>query len=1135
MEKSNYIFNIAVFVFYFLIKNTFVPVDTEGGYKDLRNLKDLVNLSISQKVDFNSQIKPILSDRCFKCHGPDKSKVEAGLQLTNFEGATALLKSGKRAVVPFKPDESELVKRITTTDLHDMMPSPKSNLTLNDTEKKLLIQWIEQGAVYDEHWAFIVPFKREIPILDNKTLAKNAIDHFIIQKLTENGLSLNEQATKETLIRRLSLDLIGLPPTVEEVRDFVKNDAPDAYESLVDRLLDSPHFGERMALDWLDVARYADSHGYQDDGWRNAYPYRDWVIRAFNQNLPYNQFVTWQLAGDLLPNPTRDQLIATCFNRNHQQTQEGGVVDEEYRMEYVTDRVNTFGKAFLGLTTECARCHTHKYDPITHSEYYQMSAFFNSNHEMGIIPYSGEASPALMLITEGGQKSLDSLRTLMRPYLARTQISDQYKADLKKWLSSPDPKGETGRTKNSTNYGRLVYFDFEPSPDSLLYDAVDPPSKKELEKRAKAVEEAKKDSTKKISPPYKYVGFLNRDTFSGTRAAVFTGDKDRYPEITEGVTGRGLRFRGEAGVQFGKALDFEKNQAFSVSLWVKLLKEGETGMIFGKTNGEFEGHRGYLCYLNKDRTLSFRINHVYPANGIDLQTIDKLPLNEWMNLAMVYDGSSKSNGLQIFINGQTPQYKVVADHLERSILKTSAPSTPNWSIAPFRLGIEFRETMEHIEMDELQVWRRQLAPIEVRQIFDNQPIISSLISKKRKTPDEQKQLLTYYLLSGQNRVFNENRDSLTALRGKETAIMTAQEEVMIMQELAEPRTTYRLNRGAYDAPAEVVTMGTPVKILAFDTTKYLKNRLGLAQWLLDEKNPLFARVAVNRYWQMLFGKGLVETQEDFGNQGAMPSHPALLDWLAIDFREKNWNTKAFLKQIIMSATYRQSSTPTAAAKEKDFGNTWYSHYPAHRLSAELVRDNALAASGLLVKKIGGASVFPYQPAGIWEALATRNATVYHQNHGDSLYRRSLYTIWKRSAPPPAMLNFDATDRAYCAVRRQKTASPLQALVLMNDPQFVEAARILAEKAMGSTPSVSARLIYCFQALTSRLPRDLELIELEKLFDKQHLYFQQNPEKAADLLAVGEYERNRNLDAAEVSAYTVVASMLMNFDEFVVIR
>ncbi|MFM7090831.1 MAG: DUF1553 domain-containing protein [Bacteroidota bacterium] len=1097
------------------------------------------NTAYSRKIDFNQQIKPILSDRCFKCHGPDKSKVDAELQLTSFEAATALLPSGKRAIVPFNTKESELVRRIMSEDPHELMPSPKSNLQLTAEEKKLLIQWIAEGAVYQDHWAFIPPFRYPSPLIINKNWVKTPIDDYILQKLEEKGLKPNDEATKEVIIRRLTFDLTGLPPSVEEVQTFIRDASPNAYERLVDRLLASPHFGERMALEWLDVARYADSHGYQDDGMRNTYPYRDWVIRAFNQNLSYDKFTTWQLAGDLLPNPTLDQLIATCFNRNHQQSQEGGVVPEEYRVEYVSDRVATFGKAFLGLTTECAKCHTHKYDPIDHKDYYGLFAFFNQNNESGIVPYNGEASPTELLPTPAAQKKLDSLRSLMEPHLKAIKMTDPYKEDLEKWLLKIN---QSDFSSVREPIGRVLYLNFEKIDTTLIGDMITPPTKAELERRAKELEKSKSDSTIKIKPPGKFSGFLNMEKGDSTVKAVrFSGDKDKFPVLVAGKKGQGISFRGEAGIEAGKALSYDRFQPFSVSIWVKLNKQGEEGPIFNKANSEEEGFRGWACKLNKNGTLSFQFAHVLPDNAIDFVTIDTLKVGEWTHIALTYDGSSKASGIRFWLNGKIPKYKLLVDNLQKSLV--FARFNVIRGTRNFTLGSNSPRTLQYMDMDELEIYKRTLSELEVMALYQEQPdLISQVIRNKTRSDKEQEQLLSYFLLRGYQSDVKRSQDSLISLRSQENYIATNEEELMIMTDRSEYRKTFILDRGAYDAPTKIeVTPNTIPKIFPFDEDKYPKNRLGLAQWLLDEKNPLFARVAVNRFWQMLFGKGLVLTQEDFGNQGSFPTHLELLDYLALNFREKNWDVKAFLKEIVLSATYRQSSYTSVMAKEVDVSNDLYSRYPAHRLPAELVRDNALAASGLLVPQIGGPSVHPYQPEGLWEALATRNATRYIQNHGDSLYRRSLYTIWKRSSPPPSMLNFDATDRSYCAVRRQKTASPLQALVLMNDPQFVEAARILAEKmqripkAYGNISTESDRLMYCFQALTSRQPRKEELRILTELYENQRTYFKENEEKAIALLQVGEFERDKQLDPAITAAYTIVASTIMNFDEFLVIR
>jgi len=671
---------------------------------------------------------------------------------------------------------------------------------------------------------------------------------------------------------------------------------------------------------------------------------------------------------------------------------------------------------------------------------------------------------------------------------------------------------------------------------------ITPPTKAELERRAKELEKSKSDSTIKIKPPGKFSGFLNMEKGDSTVKAVrFSGDKDKFPVLVAGKKGQGISFRGEAGIEAGKALSYDRFQPFSVSIWVKLNKQGEEGPIFNKANSEEEGFRGWACKLNKNGTLSFQFAHVLPDNAIDFVTIDTLKVGEWTHIVLTYDGSSKASGIRFWLNGKIPKYKLLVDNLQKSLV--FARFNVIRGTRNFTLGSNSPRTMQHMDMDELEIYKRTLSELEVMALYQDQPdLISQVIRNKTRSDQEQEQLLSYFLLRGYQSDVKRSQDSLISLRSQENYIATNEEEVMIMTDRSEYRKTFILDRGAYDAPTKIeVAPNTIPKIFPFDEDKYPKNRLGLAQWLLDEKNPLFARVAVNRFWQMLFGKGLVLTQEDFGNQGSFPTHLELLDYLALNFREKNWDVKAFLKEIVLSATYRQSSYTSVMAKEVDVSNDLYSRYPAHRLPAELVRDNALAASGLLVPQIGGPSVHPYQPEGLWEALATRNATRYIQNHGDSLYRRSLYTIWKRSSPPPSMLNFDATDRSYCAVRRQKTASPLQALVLMNDPQFVEAARILAEKmqripkAYGNISTESDRLMYCFQALTSRQPRKEELRILTELYENQRTYFKENEEKAIALLQVGEFERDKQLDPAITAAYTIVASTIMNFDEFLVIR
>lgn len=1118
---------------------------------DIRAIAD----KLPEKVDFNLHIKPLLSDRCFKCHGPDKNQVKAGLRLDTPERAYAVLtakdshRKADYALVAGSLDKSEVFHRIISDDPEYMMPAPNANLKLTLEEKALLIRWIEQGAEYKKHWSLIAPTKSVVPKVTQAPWVKNPIDYFTLAKMEEKGLKPNAEANKEQLLRRVSFDLTGLPPSPKEVDDFLADKSSNAYEKVVNRLLASPQYGERMAADWLDVARYADSHGYQDDGMRNVWPYRDWVIRAFNQNLRYSHFISWQLAGDLLTNPngkspSKDMLVATCFNRNHPQTQEGGVVDEEYRVEYVSDRTNTFGKAFLGLTVECARCHDHKYDPISQKDYYSLSAFFNSNNDSGIIPYNGEASPTVILASPEAEAKIKFIRQQMAP-IEKALNKERYRPQFEQWLATA---AKTPEKYSGVNMGIIGHFTFDayemqkdrpfkprPIPNYT------PPKPKEVAKKPapkKKQDSKKKEIVKKKDEPplaHKLREFKNLIATSELTAKV-GGDLDRKPELVDGKFGKCLKFIGDAGVDFSREMDFDREEPFSVSIWFKTLDKGEEGTIFAKANGEFEGERGYRCRIQNDGTLMVTMSYVWPDNCIDIRTLDKLKLNEWYHITLTYDGSSKANGIHLYINGKQPNYKVLTDNLSKSIRYGENKSHwDKWTDMAFMLGKDFRGTIKDVMIDELKTYHRQLSSIEVQELYGSTVTVGTLLKKTQRTPEQTAQLFEYYLLNQFDKTYNENFKQLTQLRDAENQVLTDQPEVMRMHEAKEPRPTFVLARGAYDAPKEPVTASTPAQILAFGK-QFPKNRQGLAQWLLDEHNPLTTRVVANRLWMLVFGKGLVNTQEDFGNQGSLPSHPELLDWLAVNLRENGWNTKAFMKQLVMSATYRQSSIPSAVNKEKDPDNLLYTHYPAYRLSAEMIRDNALFASGLLSKKIGGESVYPYQPAGIWEALATRNLTSYKQGTGEDLYRRSLYTVWKRSSPPPSMLNFDAPDRYACIVRRQKTATPLQSLVLMNDPQYIEAARMLGERMMkegGTSPE--QRITLAYKALTSRSPRRQELALIKQLYDEELADFNRSPQKINDLLNVGEHPTDSKLNRVELAICTVVASTLMNYDEFVMKR
>lgn len=735
--------------------------------------------TVPTTVDFNYHVRPILSDRCFKCHGPDANKREAGLRLDTEEGAFAALKDNpsQHVVVPGDPLSSELYHRISTSDTSELMPPPSSKLSLTTTEIAIIKKWIEQGAGYKRHWSFIAPEKPSIPKVDRSLNPKNPIDHFVFAKMEEMGLSPNELADKERLLKRVCMDITGLPPSIEMQERFLNDASENAYEKIVDELLSSRHYGEKMAIAWMDIARYADSHGYQDDGYRTMWPWRDWVIHAFNKNYAFSKFLTWQLAGDLLPHPSKEMLLATGFNRNHKITQEGGVIDEEYRIEYVTDRTNTFGKAFMAITLECAKCHDHKYDPVSQKDYYSMFAFFDRVPEKGLV------------------------------------------GDIQ--LASPG----------------------------------DPPNMK-----------------------------------------ISTQDVQHV-----------------------------------------------------------------LSFINK----------------------------------------------------------------------------------------------------------------------------------------------------------------------KEESDVT----VMIMRDSADIRKTRVLKRGVYDQPTDTVNMNTPASILGF-TSSYEQNRLGLAKWLLSPAHPLTARVYVNRIWNDFFGRGLVKTVGDFGMQGELPTHPELLDWLAVDFRESGWNIKRLIKLIVTSATYQQSETRSKKKQQTDPENKYYSYFPRIRLSAELQKDLILSAAGILNTEIGGPSVKPYQPKGVWESTTSGRGELarYVQDNGEKLYRRGLYHFIKRTAPPPSLLIMDASNRDQCEVTRLRTNTPLQALVLMNDPQYLEAARVLAQRTAASTGSIRDKINRSFRKLVCRLPSDNELNRLEAYYQREYKKYKGNKERTSALLSAGEYPQVPAPDPAEAAALMQINQMLINLDE-----
>lgn len=1067
-----------------------------AGCRKNADLPDEVQATLAEvpeTVDYTLHVKPILSDRCFACHGPDQNKQQAGLRLD--VEAVALSKnkeSGLKAIVPGNTYKSELVSRILSDDPEKVMPTPESHLTLTSYEKAVLVRWIEQGAEYKPHWSFVKVERPAVPDVKTQGWVRNEIDHFVLNKLEGAALKPAPEAERYLLLRRLYLDLTGLAPTPAEVDAFLADHSPDAYERVVDKLLSSKHYGEHRAVPWLDLARYADTHGYQDDGPRTMWPYRDWVIKAFNQNMPFDRFVTWQLAGDMLPNPTRDMMLATAFNRNHQQSQEGGIVPEEYRNEYVSDRVNTFGAAFLGLTTECARCHDHKYDPVSQKDYFSLYAFFNNNNENGQIPYNGEASPTVVVPTPEAEARLRELTQVkLNAEKKRATIRNTAKADFDKWLKTIAKQKDS---LVSLSHGLIGHYPFDDTTARRLINLADIKDTARIE---------------------------GDDSLS--RAALRAGrfGKSRY-------------IFGENAVRFNKPMGwFERHQPFTVSIWLKLHDEQTVGSLIHKSNGVFDGYRGWNVFREKDGTFRFTLSNVWPENAIELQTKEKVPLGEWVHLAVTYDGLSRARGAGIYINGVKAPVVVSNDHLNQSLL--FGKNQTNWVLNYMMIGRLSDQYTKDFEVDELRVYNRNLTPLELKGLFTQKNEVSAVLGAGLSEPA--RDALYPYFLEHYHEGYKASLHAYRTAIEEETKLLDKQLDVMVMKERTHPRKTYLLKRGVYDAPDYEVSADTPDQFFKIPA-EYPRNRLGLAKWLLHPDHPLFTRVTINRFWQEIFGRGLVKTAEDFGNQGELPTHPELLDWLSAQFRESGWDVKALHKLMVMSATYRQSSVVSPEAHRHDPDNRLYSRGRAGRVSAEQARDHALASSGLLVREIGGPGVYPYQPDGIWEALATRNAVRYVRSKGDSLYRRSMYTYWKRSAPPPMMLNFDAAERHFCSVKRQKTSTPLQALVTLNDPQFVEASKVLAQSAMADEQlkgDNAAILTYFYKALVGRAPTGAELEIVAGFWDEQQRHFRSNPGSSARLLATGDAPVDKKLPPDQLAAYTVVASTIMNFDEVLIKR
>jgi len=1043
---------------------------------------------LPEKMDYNLHVKPILSDKCFSCHGPDKAKQKAGLRLDiqSFAYAELPESPGKVAINPGNLNGSELFHRIISEDLEYKMPSHKSHLVLSPKEKAILIKWIRQGADYKPHWAFVKPEKEDIPEIGFKNWAINPIDNFIGHTLELEKLQPSKQAAKELLLRRVSLDLTGLPPSIEEIDAFIKDNSANAYEKQVDRLLQSPHYGEKMAVDWLDLARFADSHGYTVDRIRDMSPYRDWVIGAFNKNLPYNQFIQWQLAGDLMPNPNKEMLIATAFNRLHQQNMEGGIIDEEFQTEYVIDRTNTAGVAIMGLPIGCARCHDHKYDPISQKNYYEMFSFFNKVKEAGQISWDDAMpSPTILLPSEEKEKILRFIQNDVSNQENKLVESKKKSAvAFQNWLQSK--KYQPFEKELIPQNGLQAHYNFN---NGNLKNGV-------AGKQSGAMKNELKSSS--------------------TDKAVLEKRGD----------GKALVLNGDQWFDLSPAGIFSKSDPFSIAISLFIPSDFKEGVIFHKCYSErLYNYRGYHMYL-KDNQLTVNLSHAAPSNAISRITQQPVLRNQWIQLTMTYDGSSKAQGLKLFQNGTELDLETTMDQLTKDILMNSSETRyrnisnqPALQIGAWDRGLGFKGG----KVDDILVYNRTLTDYEIK-IIAGQANWASIASKQpgQLSDNEVSALRNYYLSAIDADVLAEQK-KLQLIRTKLADSTEQIKEVMVMQDAPKPRKTFILVRGNYDNFGEEVFPNTPPSILPF-SKNLPKNRYGLAQWLTDPNHPLTARVAVNRYWQNFFGTGLVKTAEDFGNQGELPSHPALLDWLAVTFSESGWNTKKLCKLMVMSATYQQDSKAIASIQIKDPENRLLSHGPSIRLTAEMIRDNALMASGLLNNKIGGRSVKPYQPDGLWEI----NNTTYTADSGAAVYRRSLYVLIKRSVPNPTLSTFDAPSRSYCVARRQGTNTPLQALVTLNDPTFVEAEKIMGQQ-IASAPDGRKGIIEIYRKLTGLTPSKIELELLEAIQISELKKFRGNTKKNKGWLTAGQYIVNKNIEPALIAANAVVASVIVNSD------
>ncbi len=1020
------------------------------------------------QLHFDRDIRPILSEYCYTCHGPDAGKLQAGLRLDIKDSAFGPLESGSTAVIAGKPEESELVRRILSADSGELMPPAESGKPLLPAQIAALKRWIEEGAQWADHWSFQSIRTPSIPhaaTADDRV--NNAIDEFVLAKLHSEGLAQSPPEDKERLIRRASLDLTGLPPTIKEVDDFLNDDSPSAFERVVDRLLGSQHFGERLALPWLDLARYGDTSGYHNDSLRDMWLWREWVIHAFNQNLPFDQFTIEQLAGDLLPDATIDQKIASGFHRNVMTSDEGGLIDAEYRNLYVVDRIATTGVSWLGMTVACAQCHDHKYDPITQKDFYALYAFFNN------VPENGK----------------DGVRDRNpQPFLSVP--SDMQKAKLK---------------QNDEEFAAA-----ELKLSELM---------KTLTEKQSSWEQAFVANNADVKLPPPTVLFTLDENGNGKNAdgtdlvALPQGDI----QFDEGAVGKSFKAGSVGWFEYGEQFDFEKEQPFSVASYLMVTPEG--GAPFGKMN-DADGARGWDLEFHGLRP-SVHLIHRWPDDVIHIQADEDLPANVFTHVAFTYDGSGKAAGVQLYVNGLLAKTSIKVDQLKGSIRSGTPFSIGRRSSA----SVAFRG-----RVDDVHVYDRALSGGDIAA-FNTSEMIKLVSTPNDQRTDKQKEQIAKYFQQSQVPELAIVQKSVVDLRKAKDDFAASIPNTMVMSEMATPRDTFIKVRGNYDQDGEKVSASVPAFLpqISPQPDGAPLNRLHLAKWLVAPNHPLTARVTMNRWWAMLFGTGIVKTLNDFGSQGERPSHPELLDWLASDFL-RDWDTKRVIKQIVLSATYQQSTQVSPELLARDHENRLLARGPRQRLDAEIIRDNALAISGILNPSIGGKSIKPVQPDGTWE-INEMGGYGYDKSTGADLYRRGIYVYWRRSTVYPSFITLDAPTREFCVAQRAKTSTPLQSLVLMNDPVFVEAARAFAQRILAE-PNLtdSARTQLAWRLALARNPTDSEHSILNRTLEQQLAHYRIDIDAAKRFVAVGDLPKPPTLDDSELAAWTALSNVILNLNE-----